>query len=275
MRAGPTGVTPNDTGDGDTGPNDLQNFPVITSADPSTQTISGTLNSNPSVNGYRIEFFKNPTCDPAGNGEGMTFIGSTTVNTDGSGNASFTFIAPPATFVAGDVITATATDPLNSTSEFSMCSAAAVPTPTPTPTYADTNSNPDAHTNADSYANADSDCAPFSTVYVDDSWVGTTPFTDPDAGGPATSFGCDSFATIQGGVNGVTAGGTVNVLDGLYRENVTIPKALTPQWRERSDALPCSRPFRIRTAAGPAAVRSALAAATSSSSRRATSSSPA
>ena len=31
-------------------------------------------------------------------------------------------------------------------------------------------------------------------------------------GGPATNFGCDSFATIQGGVNGVATSGTVNVL---------------------------------------------------------------
>ncbi|HEV7684333.1 MAG TPA: C25 family cysteine peptidase [Pyrinomonadaceae bacterium] len=73
----------------------------------------------------------------------------------------------------------------------------------------------------------DDACAAFATVYVDDSWVGTTPGTDPDAGGPATSFGCDSFATIQEGVNAVTAGGTVNVAAGNYVENVTIPKALT------------------------------------------------
>ncbi|HSS20331.1 MAG TPA: C25 family cysteine peptidase [Pyrinomonadaceae bacterium] len=73
----------------------------------------------------------------------------------------------------------------------------------------------------------DDACAAFATVYVDDSWVGTTPGTDPDGVGPATSFGCDSFATIQGGVNGVTAGGTVNVAAGNYVENVTIPKALT------------------------------------------------
>lgn len=70
-------------------------------------------------------------------------------------------------------------------------------------------------------------CGPQSTVYVDDSWVGTTIGTDPDAGGPATNFGCDSFATIQGGINGVTAGGTVNVAAGNYVENVILPKALT------------------------------------------------
>ena len=47
------------------------------------------------------------------------------------------------------------------------------------------------------------DCVPPSTVYVDDSWVGTPSGGDPDGAGPAMSFGCDSFATIQDAVNGV------------------------------------------------------------------------
>ncbi|MEQ1642262.1 MAG: Ig-like domain repeat protein [Pyrinomonadaceae bacterium] len=67
-----------------------------------------------------------------------------------------------------------------------------------------------------------------STVYVDDNWVGTTPGTDPDAGGPATNFGCDAFATIQGGVNGVASAGTVNVAAGTYAESqVLITRAMT------------------------------------------------
>ena len=37
-------------------------------------------------------------------------------------------------------------------------------------------------------------------VYVDDNFANPTPGEDPDAGGPATNFGCDSFATIQEGV---------------------------------------------------------------------------
>ena len=73
--------------------------------------------------------------------------------------------------------------------------------------------------------NNDDACAAFATVYVDDNWVGTTPGTDPDAGGPATSFGCDSFATIQGGVNGASAGGTVQVAAGTYDEDVAITNA--------------------------------------------------
>jgi hypothetical protein len=71
-------------------------------------------------------------------------------------------------------------------------------------------------------------CVAPSTVYVNANWVGTTPGNDPDgAGGPATSFGCDSFATIQDGVNGVTNPGTVIVYAGTYPENVLVNKALT------------------------------------------------
>lgn len=117
------GVTPNDAGDADIGPNGLQNFPIITAViSAGNATISGTLNSLASRS-FRIEFFANTSCDPSGFGEGETFIGTTTVTTDGSGNASFgplVLAVPP----AQAVITATATDNATSnTSEFSQCAA--------------------------------------------------------------------------------------------------------------------------------------------------------
>jgi uncharacterized protein (TIGR03437 family) len=110
------GITPNDAADPDTGPNDLQNFPELT-IDADGTTIKGTLNSKPGT-AFTIEFFSNTECDPAGNGEGETFLGAMTVTTDGSGQASFTapFPAP-----ANKSITATATDPDGNTSEFSRC----------------------------------------------------------------------------------------------------------------------------------------------------------
>jgi uncharacterized repeat protein (TIGR01451 family) len=119
---GNDGVTPNDAGDGDTGLfNDLQNFPVLSSAQFSgtTVTIGGTLNSKPSSN-YVVQFFQNTTCDPSGNGEGQTFLGETNVTTDASGLATFnsTF-----TGTAGGFVTATATDASGNTSEFSACAA--------------------------------------------------------------------------------------------------------------------------------------------------------
>ncbi len=64
-----------------------------------------------------------------------------------------------------------------------------------------------------------------SITYVDDDWTGTTPGTDPDGAGPATNFGYDAFATIQGGINGVATGGTVNVAAGTYTEDVAVNKA--------------------------------------------------
>ena len=113
------GVTPNDPADGDTGPNNLQNFPVLTSALGGSATIEGTLNSTPNTQ-FTLEFFSNSACDPSGFGEGETFLGFTDVTTDGSGNASFT-ITLSTSVPAGQLITATATDPDGNTSEFSQC----------------------------------------------------------------------------------------------------------------------------------------------------------
>jgi hypothetical protein len=112
------GPTPNDPKDPDTGTNKLQNFPVITSA--STTQIKARLNSRPRKN-FTIQFFSSPTADPSGFGDGVTFLGQKTVRTDRRGKVSFTF-APSslsAALSAGDIVTATATDPVGNTSEFS------------------------------------------------------------------------------------------------------------------------------------------------------------
>jgi uncharacterized repeat protein (TIGR01451 family) len=89
------GVTPNDPGDADTGPNNLQNFPVITKANaiPVSTEIEGTLNSTPDST-FLIQFFANDQLDPSSFGEGEQLIGETTVTTDGSGDAGFSLLAP-------------------------------------------------------------------------------------------------------------------------------------------------------------------------------------
>ncbi|MFN2623690.1 MAG: CSLREA domain-containing protein [Chthoniobacterales bacterium] len=128
-------VTANDACDVDSGPNNFQNFPVLTSAlsGGGSITIQGSLNSTASTT-FRIEFFSSAACDPLGNGEGETFIGSTSITTDASCAANIN-LTLPVSVTAGRVITATATDSANNTSEFSACvTVTAAPTPTPTAT---------------------------------------------------------------------------------------------------------------------------------------------
>jgi CSLREA domain-containing protein len=117
------GVTPNDAGDADAGPNNLQNFPVLNTPviAAGNVTLSGSLNSTP-ISDFTIDFYSNVACDPSGNGEGQTYLGSQPVSTDASGNATFSGVTLP--IPAGQsFITATATDTNNpaSTSEFSAC----------------------------------------------------------------------------------------------------------------------------------------------------------
>jgi hypothetical protein len=75
-------------------------------------------------------------------------------------------------------------------------------------------------------------CTPPNIVYVNHDWS-MTPVPafgdDPDDAGPATSFGCDSFAKIQEGINGVAGSGTVIVYAGTYAENVVVNKSVTLQ----------------------------------------------
>ena len=120
---GPTvfGVTPNDAGDVDVGANALQNFPTLTGATNITgaegTVINGTLQAAADTT-YTLEFFSSPTADPSGNGEGATLLFSGAGVTDGAGTSAIALQAP-SLVTPGAVITATATDPLGNTSEFS------------------------------------------------------------------------------------------------------------------------------------------------------------
>ena len=116
------GVTANDALDADDGVNGLQNYPVLTAASTNGVTIlvTGTLNSKPDAT-YRLEFFRNPSCDVNILAEGQEFIGAADVTTDGSGNAAFSF--PFAAAGGANFVTSTATDAAMNTSEFSACRA--------------------------------------------------------------------------------------------------------------------------------------------------------
>lgn len=126
-------VTPNDACDADTGPNNLQNYPEVTSVSSAggITSIAGTLNSVANVT-YRLEFFANNPADSSGFGEGQSFIGTTNVTTGANCTASFNLNVPQ--IAPGQRVTATATDPNGNTSEFSAVFPAANPSPTPTAT---------------------------------------------------------------------------------------------------------------------------------------------
>ena len=111
----------NDPGDADGGANQLQNFPIIQSVTTGATThIVGKLDSTPSMT-FDLDFYANASCShfPKDFLEGETYLGSTPVTTDGSGNASIDVTLPVAT-TAGTRISATATDPAGNTSEFSQ-----------------------------------------------------------------------------------------------------------------------------------------------------------
>jgi uncharacterized repeat protein (TIGR01451 family) len=113
---GNDGPTPNTPGGPHTGPNDLQNDPVIASATSGNETVTfgGTLDSTPATT-FRLEFFSNHAADPSGFDEGEIFLGSAMVTTDANGKATFSV----ETIDFGGTYSATATDPAGNTSEFS------------------------------------------------------------------------------------------------------------------------------------------------------------
>ena len=117
---GAFGVNANTVCGAGAGANMAQNYPVLAQAVSGTGTgIRGTLNSKPG-SAYRLQFFANPSCDPFGCGEGQFYLGQQTVVTSNECNASFV-VTLSCQVPVGYVITATATDGANNTSEFSAC----------------------------------------------------------------------------------------------------------------------------------------------------------
>ena len=117
-----TTVTPNDPGDADTGANNRQNFPIVSSATPGAGNthITGFLHSAPGTT-FDLDFFSNEACIPFPHGylEGRVYLGAGVTTTDGSGTGLFDLMVP-VQIGAGEHVTATATDPGGNTSEISQ-----------------------------------------------------------------------------------------------------------------------------------------------------------
>jgi hypothetical protein len=136
---GTSGITANDSGDADTGANQLQNFPVLAwvTNTPTETIFSGALNSRPSVT-YTIDFYANTDVDTDGAGEGKYYLGTTNLTTAADSNVTFT-VSLPVVALPGRYISATATDPFGNTSEFATNVSAVSTSPGQTFTVVNTN----------------------------------------------------------------------------------------------------------------------------------------
>jgi hypothetical protein len=116
----PAGPTANDAGDGDTGPNENLNYPVLTAA--STTAVAGTACA-----GCRVEVYRS-SVDTGNRGEGNKLVGTATAAANGSFRAAISGV------VGGDFVAAIAIDPSKNTSEFSpVIGIGGTPPPPPPP----------------------------------------------------------------------------------------------------------------------------------------------
>ena len=246
----PAGVTANDPQaslDADTGPNNLQNFPVlITATTGASQQVSGTLSSAANST-FLIQLFNLDAADSSGNGQGDRYLTTTAVTTNASGMASFN-VTLPNNVLAGTFISATATDSDGNTSEFSQ--AILVETDTDGDGIGDETENgvpnddgnddgiPDSQqANVASFQDAVSGqyitlVAPVGTTFSDVSAV-TNPSADNGPTDLSFDYGLFSFT-----LSGVTPGGSVAVQEILpsgaspeaYYRYGSVPWDSNPEW---------------------------------------------
>ena len=109
------GISTNDVPDADS----IPNYPTLTAArvNAATVDLEGSIQAGPSMN-LRLDFYASSSPDSSGFGEGEQYLGSTTVNTDATGFATYSLTLPAA--ATGRWITATSTDPSGDTSEFGV-----------------------------------------------------------------------------------------------------------------------------------------------------------
>jgi hypothetical protein len=110
------GVTMNDPGDVDSGPNQELNFPHIVLAYDSCgyTTVGGSIDIDSDPRLAVVEVFK-ARLDSSDYGEGEVYLGSAYPDSAGNWRITVTGV------VAGDSVTATTTDLAGNTSEFSLC----------------------------------------------------------------------------------------------------------------------------------------------------------
>lgn len=133
----PDGVTPNDEGDADTGPNRLQNCPILDKAviTPGAVLVQGRLSSRPGAS-FRIDLYADDSKSPAAPGQAELLLGGTTLVTAADGQGAFDVLLPVA-IPNGYAVTATATDVSGNSSEFSPAFSASFDSSAPTLTISE------------------------------------------------------------------------------------------------------------------------------------------
>ena len=127
-------ITLNDTNDSDTGPNNLQNFPILDHAFEYDNRLSifGSFQGKPSSD-FTFHFYLNQETDPSGFGEAQRYLGAFSKPTDSNGTLEFgnleyyngtqikwePELSFPINYSDECFVTATATDDEGNTSEFS------------------------------------------------------------------------------------------------------------------------------------------------------------
>lgn len=131
---GAAGPSDNDPNDLDPGPNQMQNFPLLSKAERTTSglRVEGSLDVHSDVNNtpYVIGVHASSVCDSSGFGEGERLLGAVTINFTQTTSEGFSFeLVTNDPLEDGVRITTTATGP-DGSSEFSQCIAATDPPPT-------------------------------------------------------------------------------------------------------------------------------------------------
>ncbi len=129
---GTLGPTPNDAGDIDNGPNQLQNFPLVTSVQLSapvqgsptnvSAVIRGALNGTPDPVNYIVQAYFSTSCSSSSRGHAQTYLGSTSfaiAQVNAQTAFSVNVVLPD--LAAGHAVSLTATSPQGSTSEVGTC----------------------------------------------------------------------------------------------------------------------------------------------------------
>ncbi len=214
---GGNGVTLNNSA-GHVGPNDYQNFPVITAVTSTggVTTVTGTLNSTPDTT-FAIDFYTLSSLNASGYGEGRYVLGSAPVTTDGTGNVSFEFQFPtPAS--GGRFVTATATDPGANTSEFSQAFGFDIP-PTAVIGFTSIAVNVGAAISFNGLKSTDPSGNPLTYTW---SFGDGGTATEPEPTHTYTALGTDTLTlTVNDGLGGIsTATASVTVQD--------VPPVFTP-----------------------------------------------